>query len=439
MNDLKKLYELYLENPVVTTDSRRIEPGCLFFALRGPHFNGNSFALNALKAGARLAIIDDPASYLDADRTLLVDDSLKALQQLALHHRRQLELPVVAIAGSNGKTTTKELIHSILRQRYKCHATPGNLNNYIGLPLTLLQMPVDTEIAVIELGANQQGEIAELCTLCEPTHGLVTNIGKDHLEGFGGPEGVRRANQELFDYLQKKGGVAFVNADEPELADMAASLKRVVYYHQSVSLDPAHPPLEMKLLQSTPLLQTGFLDEKKELCTLSSNLYGLYNFNNIMTAVAVGRYFKVKSSDIKKGVESYIPASNRSELIKEGTNLFILDAYNANPSSMHLALESLRILNGFAHKMVVLGEMKELGIYSTEEHLHILEKVKEYGFMPALFLGGGFAQLKTSFPDFHFFDSLEALHAYWNTLMLSDTVVLFKGSRANRLEKLLKE
>jgi UDP-N-acetylmuramoyl-tripeptide--D-alanyl-D-alanine ligase len=439
MNTIKQLYQRYLQHPAISTDSRKISAGSIFFALKGPHFNGNAFAAKALQEGAAFAVIDESKYFIDSTSTILVDNVLHTLQKLALHHRRQIDLPVLAIAGSNGKTTTKELIAFVLKQRYKCHATPGNLNNYIGLPLTLLQMKPGTEIAVIELGANQQGEIASLCRLCEPTHGLITNIGKDHLEGFGGPEGVIHANMELFNYLAQNSGVAFVNADEAELSEMAkhAKLSRIISYHQSDNLDPAHPPMEMKLESENPYLAGSFLDEHKKNCFFQSKLYGTYNFNNIMTAVAVGRYFKVPATAIKKGVEDYIPSSNRSQLITQKDNLLILDAYNANPSSMNLALDSLQHLATYSQKVVVLGEMKELGIYEKQEHQAILNKVLHYQFNPALFLGEAFFQFKSAYPGFYFFKNLNDLKTFYDRLPLSKAAVLFKGSRANKLERLL--
>lgn len=438
MISIETIYQLYQKNPLVTTDSRKVPPGAIFFALKGPNFNGNTFAADALKNGASLAIIDE-AEYARENSTLLVEDALSTLQELALHHRRQFDIPLLAIAGSNGKTTTKELIAAVLGKRYRTHSTPGNLNNYIGLPLTLLQMPENTEVAVIELGANRRGEIKQLCSLCEPTHGMVTNLGKDHLEGFGGIEGVKQANKELFDYLAGHKGVALVNTDEAGVLELASGLKRIIRYQRSETLDPNYAPMETRLLYAAPFLSVSFLDEQAKETTINSQLYGKYNLSNIMSAIAIGRYFKVPGALIKEAIESYRPASNRSQLIPQNGNLIILDAYNANPSSMKVALESLASLPGYEEKVAILGEMKELGEYSRAEHRQVMNLLRTLGIRRAFLLGKAFRDVAPGTPHISCFDTLAELREFFRQASFERAAILIKGSRANKLEEILQE
>jgi UDP-N-acetylmuramoyl-tripeptide--D-alanyl-D-alanine ligase len=436
MISIESIYRLYQAHPIITTDSRKVKEGSIFFALKGLNFDGNAYAAEALAKGAVMAVVDNP-QYHSREATLLVDDVLETLQALALHHRRQFDIPLLAIAGSNGKTTTKELIAEVLKQRYQTHFTPGNLNNYIGLPLTLLQMPIETEVAVIELGANRQGEIAELCRICEPTHGLITNIGMDHLEGFGGLEGVKKANKELFDYLAQKKGVALMNTDEPFLKELASNMKRIIPYEQSQSLDPTYAPIEICREKATPFLSLSFLNEKGEKTKVDSQLYGAYNFSNLMAAVAVGKYFKVPCPGIKAALENYTPQSNRSQLIQQEDNLIILDAYNANPSSMNAALDSLSELEGYKEKVAILGEMKELGEYSREEHRKLLMRLQKMGITQAFLLGEEFKELAQPESGIIHFSSLQELKAHFLASSFKETAILVKGSRANKLEDIL--
>ncbi|HSZ34469.1 MAG TPA: UDP-N-acetylmuramoyl-tripeptide--D-alanyl-D-alanine ligase, partial [Puia sp.] len=364
---IEELYQLYLKYPSVSTDTRKVQKGDLFFALKGDNFNGNLFAGQAITNGASYAIIDEKPAVLN-DRLILVDNSLATLQALAAHHRNQFSIPFIAITGSNGKTTTKELIHAVLSEKYRTYATEGNLNNHIGIPLTILKIKSDAEIAIIEMGANHRGEIAGYCTYTRPTHGLITNAGKAHLEGFGGAEGVKKGKGELFDYLRAHEGTAFVMWDYDYLQQMSRGIKNIVSYGCKEAdivgfAETAAPYLRVSITKGelSGLLQT--------------HLTGDYNLPNVLAAVTMGNYFKVDARDIKKGIENFEPSNSRSQIISSGTNTIILDAYNANPSSMKLAIENF---NHFPNeeKVLLLGAMAELGRESLEEHEMILHQIE---------------------------------------------------------------
>jgi len=429
---LEQLYEQYLTCPKVITDSRQITPGALFFALKGERFNGNQFAEKALADGASFAIIDEP-EYKKSDRYVLVDDALKTLQELARHHRRQFDIPLLAITGSNGKTTTKELISAILSAQYPTHFTKGNFNNHIGVPLTLLAMPPETKVAVIEMGANHVGEIDFLCQIAQPTHGLITNIGRAHLEGFGGIEGVKKAKSELYRYLEKHNGVAFVNLDEPFLDALSQGIKHRVFYQKSERPDPNLGPFETVLLASQPYIKVAFADEKQNLVEVQTRLIGAYNFNNIMTALAVGRYFKVPSQKIKHALENYVPKNNRSQVITHDTNTIILDAYNANPSSMEQALLNFSKMTT-PKKVVIMGDMLELGNYSLQEHTHILEKAVSLNFDLVITVGEIFGSIPAASKVTHF-KNTAAMRAWLRQHPFEHTAFLLKGSRGIGLER----
>lgn len=432
---IEQLYALYLQHPVVSTDTRQLPQGCIFFALKGESFDGNRFAAQALENGAAYAVIDDPQFRAD-ERFVLVPDVLKALQQLATYHRLRFDIPIIAIGGSNGKTTTKELISSVLTSHYPCHFTKGNLNNHIGVPLTLLSMPGDTEVAVIEMGTNQPGDIEQLCAIARPTHGLLTNIGKEHLEGFGSLEGVKKAEGELYDYLAGHSGTVFLNLSEQYLPEMAERNRRRVEYRESAVLNPNDGTIEIQLLQDMPFVKAAFLSDDGVLTEVQTHLFGRHNFNNIMTAIALGIYFKVPAATIQSALESYRPSNNRSQIVSYGTNTVLLDAYNANPSSMEPALKSLQAMPA-ARKIAILGDMLELGEQSHEEHTAILQLAAGMHFDHLIVVGKEFGQTP--------YEKLGALHFPDNTAAktwlqaqhFDNALILIKASRGIRLEKVL--
>ncbi len=434
MTQIELLYKNYKDHPKVVTDSRKIEEGCIFFALKGPRFNGNEYAVQAIEKGAHMAVIDEEPAHM-GDRFFLVDDVLESLQSLARHHRRQFTIPLIAITGSNGKTTTKELLSAILSSHYPTHFTKGNFNNHIGVPLTLLEMPVDTEVAIIEMGANHVGEIKLLCEIAEPTHGLITNIGKAHLEGFGGLEGVKQGKSELYRFLEGNGGMVFINQDERYLEDLALTNPYKVFYQESQDPDPSCPVLETKLISSRPYVVAGF-KEMAEMIEVHSNLTGDYNFNNIMTGISLGRYFKVPEEKIKSAIEGYVPTNNRSQLLKIDSNTFLMDAYNANPDSMQLALGNFAKAKE-PKKVVILGDMLELGEYSDTEHDNILKFADTLPIEQILTVGAEFGVVNYKSDRIKHFKDVDALKEWFTEQSFSNTYFLLKGSRGIRLEKLL--
>lgn len=431
---IAELYQIYLQHPIICTDSRKIQANAIFFALKGANFNGNQYAEQALNKGAAIAIIDE-RTYQKDERYIVVEDVLQTLQALARHHRQQFDIPILAITGSNGKTTTKELIHSVLATQYQTHYTRGNLNNHIGVPLTLLAMPIDTEIAVIEMGANHRQEIEFLCTIALPTHGLITNIGKAHLEGFGGIEGVKLGKSELYRYLQDHEGVAFVNQDEAFLEELAQGISHIVYYHESVAPSLEVIPYEISFLEANPFVKVAFLSPEGDTHTAHSQLIGDYNFNNIKTAIAIGKYFKVLPINIKTAIENYVPSNNRSQIIHFDTNTIILDAYNANPSSMRRALKNLANMKS-PQKMAIIGDMLELGDYSPAEHQAILAYALALpSIQTVCTVGKEFEAVRT---DQHLhFEDVNALKEWWKNQHLEEYTILLKGSRGIGLEQLL--
>lgn len=432
--EISSLYQLFLASGKVSTDSRKIEPGSLFFALRGDKFDGNQYAKTALEQGAAFAIVDDPG-LSNVERCILVDDVLQTLQELARYHRRQLHIPIIAITGSNGKTTTKELIAAVLGSQYPMHYTEGNLNNHIGVPLTLLKLDPRIEVAVIEMGANHQGEIDQLCRIAEPTHGLITNIGKAHLEGFGGVEGVKKGKSELYRYLAETGGLAFVNNDEAFLHELSEPVKKRIFYELSENPAPNHKPYEVKLLQLQPFIRVAFLDENEQLIEAGSKLMGNHNFQNIKTAVTLGKYFKVPGAKIRAAIEGYNPNMNRSQILPWGSNSILLDAYNANPSSMEATLRTFAE-NDAAHKVVILGDMFELGEEAAREHQRIAQLAIELGFQQVILAGQNFASSAQTLGCSHFVDAV-ALKRWFQSQNWENTAFLIKGSRGMALEKIL--
>ncbi|NTS41776.1 UDP-N-acetylmuramoyl-tripeptide--D-alanyl-D-alanine ligase [Flavisolibacter sp. BT320] len=421
---MEELYAIYQQHPSVQTDTRKLQKGDLYFALKGPNFNGNAFAEQALQKGAAYAIVDEEA-FNTSDRTILVADVLETLQGLALHHRRQFNIPFLAITGSNGKTTTKELIHAVLSTTFKTYTTEGNLNNHIGVPLTLLKIKNDAQMAVIEMGANHQKEIQSYCEIALPTHGLITNCGKAHLEGFGGEEGVRKGKGELFDYLRSHNGTAFIMADYDYLHEMSTGINEVVRYGTTAGDTVG------TTTQSDPFLEVHFTKGLND--TIATQLVGSYNLPNVLAAVAVGKFFGVEEEKIKAAIEQYTPSNSRSQLLQKGKNKIILDAYNANPSSMKAAIENFAKTEG-ENKLLVLGAMAELGEGSVQEHQAIIEEIARHNWQHVLLVGGDF--LKTAH-SYHSFATPERAGEWLQAAGISDAYLLVKGSRSMQMEKVL--
>ena len=426
--DIQTLYSVFQKTPTVNTDSRNIQKNDLFFALKGPSFNGNFYAEDALKKGAAAAVIDDE-KFKKGEKYILVPDVLVALQQLAAYHRDQLNIPVIAIAGSNGKTTTKELLKEILKTTFETYATPGNLNNEIGVPLTLLKLTSKTQIAVIELGARHKNDISFLCNICHPTHGIITNTGKDHLETFKTLENTRKTNAELFEYLSAKGGTAFVNMDDHDLINESQIVKNRITYGSNKNAD-----LQGKIISSFPFLTVEF-HAANEKTTIESKLTGNYNFQNIMAAAAIGKNLGVTNQKIKNAIENYIPSNNRSQLLQKNSNTFIMDAYNANPTSMMEALKNFASVPA-AKKIAVLGDMLELGEASLQEHLEVVNFLKTQNFQQIILVGNEFSNVKNEMNCLHFNDTAAAKKWFQNE-HFTCTTFLFKGSRGIGLEKIL--
>ena len=411
---MSDLYDLFLRNPRISTDTRRIEPASIFFALRGPTFDGNRFAAEALDKGAVCAVVDDPAVATD-DRFIVVDDTLLALQELAREHRRALGIPILVIAGSNGKTTTKELVARVLAERFEVYATQGNLNNHIGVPLTLLAMTREVEFGVVETGASACGEIARLAEIAEPNYGLLTNIGRCHLEGFGGPEGVRRGKGELYDFLASNGGRAFVRSDDEVLTAMAAERATMAAeYYPSTLADGIPTALE-----------------------------GDYNRYNIAAAVAVGRYFGIDDDRIRHAVESYTPDNHRSQRVETSRNTLIIDCYNANPSSMAASVEHFLAapLDTRTRKVLILGDMLELGAWSEEEHMRLIRQATGGAEVDLRLVGDAFVRAWKRMDDrpggVKLYPSRAELAAELAAQPVADALVLLKGSHGIGLEHLV--
>jgi len=430
--DLLTLYNLFLSGSDISTDSRNVKQGDIFFALKGDHFNGNEYALKAIDSGAVLAVVDDP-NLPDHPSYYKVENVLKTLQWLANHHRKQFTIPVLAVTGSNGKTTTKELVSAVLGTHYPTHYTKGNLNNHIGVPLTLLSMPQHTEIAVIEMGANHQGEINDLCLIAEPTHGLITNIGKAHLEGFGGEEGVKKGKSELYRYL--KDGCIFLNQKDETLLSLSEVNKIKIMYTLSDQPDAKNAPYEIQNLSTDEFLKVAFLSENGEYLTVQTHLTGIYNLGNIMSAIAVGKYFKVPGVKIKEALSNYIPSQNRSQYVSYKGAKVILDAYNANPSSMEAALKNLISIR-HNYKIALLGDMFELGGAAPEEHQKIADIADNEAIKLVVLVGKNFEVAAKKKNWIHFNSAAEA-KPYFEALPFSNALILIKGSRGMKLESLL--
>ena len=422
--DIQQLYSHFLQSKGISTDTRKIVPGSIFFALKGPTFNGNEYAKDALSHGALLAVVDEE-KYKLSEQYFLVSDVLQALQQLAKHHRRALNIPILAITGSNGKTTTKELINLVLSKKYKTYATKGNLNNHIGIPLTLLAMPQDTEIGIVEMGANHQKEIEGYCQIAEPNFGIITNIGKAHLEGFGGTEGVKKGKGELFDYLLAANGTAFVNSGNETIMSISKFAAPVYYFGEK---DFYHA----QFLEASPFIR--FKAENHQI--VDTHLIGKYNFENIAAALCIGKYFKVNPQDAHEAITSYVPENNRSQIIQKRSNEIILDAYNANPSSMRAAVENFTQIKK-DKKLLILGDMFELGQESKKEHELLGKLISGFSFDHILLCGKEMKHAKEFCYHANYFQDKNELEQWITSQKFENYQILIIGSRGMGLESLV--
>jgi UDP-N-acetylmuramoyl-tripeptide--D-alanyl-D-alanine ligase len=421
--DISYIHSLFLKCTSISIDTRKIESNSLFVAIKGERFDANTFAKEAINKGASFVVIDDETFFID-ERTILVKDSLVALQELARFHREYLKLPIIALTGSNGKTTTKELIHVVLSKKYKTKATVGNLNNHIGVPLTLLSFNSETEIGIVEMGANHKKEIEFLCELAKPNYGYITNFGKAHLEGFGGVAGVIEGKSELYYYLADSDMLAFVNLEDPIQVERSKDLRSY-----SFGVNNEEADLQIKSVKANPFVEVCYSD-----VTISSHLIGLYNANNVNAAIAIGKYFGVDDLAVKEALESYIPENNRSQLMLKGTNEIILDAYNANPSSMAVAIENFLQLEK-PNKVIILGDMFELGDEGQKEHVEIVKLLLNEKGVKCFFVGSDFYSNRISNPQFYFYDSFNAFSDFLKETKLENSTILIKGSRGMALER----
>lgn len=418
----QEVYQKFLMCVDVVTDTRQIKEGCIFFALKGDRFDGNTFAIESLIKGAKFAVVDNADVAANNDRLLLVDDVLKSLQEIAILHRMQLSCPVVGLTGSNGKTTTKELALAVMSKKFKTQATVGNLNNHIGVPLTILRTPIDCQFLIVEMGANHQGEIKELCKIALPNYVMITNIGKAHLEGFGGVEGIKKGKSEIYRHVDMHQGQIFINQDDEVLTSLLPERAQVIKYFVS----------ELKIKSGSQFLEFDFKD-----ILVTTNLYGNYNLPNVAFALSLGNYFGVKLDDAIEAVSSYMPTNNRSQILEKKGVTYIMDAYNANPSSMELSLENFdqQILED---KITVLGDMLELGEYSKLEHQKIIERVDKMKLMHSIFIGPEFFRLSGG--KVGYFLNTQDAKPYFDSLDLKNgSIVLLKGSRGIGVEKLISD
>ena len=422
----ERLYKIFQQHPYVQTDTRALAPGQMFFALKGPNFNGNAFASKALEIGAIAVVVDEETGISD-DRITRVDDVLEALQALALHHRKQFSIPFIAITGSNGKTTTKELIHAVLSSQYITYTTKGNLNNHIGIPLTILSIKKDAEMAVIEMGANHQKEIEGYCKIALPTHGIINNCGKAHLEGFGGIEGIRKGKGELYDYLRENNGTVFMNSDLDYLVSMSNGIKNIVYYGNLGG------QFKTNILKSEPFLKLEIQTEKEEKDQIETQLVGSYNKPNIEAAIVTGIYFGISLEKIINAIKSYTPDNARSQLVIKGSNKIILDAYNANPSSMKVAIENF-LTQESENKYLFLGAMMELGEFSLDEHATIIDQLIASGLTNTVLVGGDFGEINH---PFLYFENAENAAIWARENCPENSMILIKGSRSTKMEKIM--
>lgn len=429
---IEPIYAAFKSSSGVTTDTRKIKENSIFFALKGENFNGNDFALQAIENGCSYAIVDERREeFSSIPEIIIVDNVLTCLQELANYHRSKLKIPVVALTGSNGKTTTKELMYAALSAKYSCYATKGNLNNHIGVPLSLLEITNKHEIAIIEMGANHQGEIAQLCQIAEPSLGLITNIGLAHLEGFGGEEGVFRGKKELFDFIISREGTIFVNIDDEKVLRASNSYEGITYGSTDEAIYAGQP----KIINSKLHIEWKRSDEDTT-HDIKSNLTGLYNHGNIMAAVAVARYFGVQEERLSKAISDYEPTNNRSQLhLTDKNNKLIIDCYNANPNSMSLAIDNLAEMDG-KPKIAIIGDMMELGERSAVEHQNIVEQLKSHTNISSVYMVGKQFQ-KSQGHNFMTFASIQELQEFIEKAQIQNATILLKASRSIRLETIL--
>ncbi|MFP4448467.1 MAG: UDP-N-acetylmuramoyl-tripeptide--D-alanyl-D-alanine ligase [Bacteroidales bacterium] len=423
--DLETIYKSFLKSKGVTIDSRDVKPDYIFFALKGDQFNGNEYAQQAIEKGCRFAVVDEK-KYVKDERYILVNDVLETLQALANYHRNQLNTKVIAITGSNGKTTTKELTQKVLDKKFNILSNIKNYNNHIGVPLTLLNLKQYHDYAIVEMGANHQGEIAKLCDIAEPQYGIITNIGKAHLEGFGSFEGVKKAKGELYDFLDKNNGTIFYNADNPVLVEMAQKHKCLKLTYGEENKENVN--YNIQLIRTEPYLKIKTKDGE-----ISSQLIGKYNFENLMTAISLGYFFEVPFPQIKQAIEEYTPTNNRSQLLNSKYNTIILDAYNANPSSMQAAISNFAKYRK-KPKILILGDMFELGKYSMDEHNQLVEFVSQHEFDKVFLIGKNFCSLQQN--KFPAFETNEEFISFLKNNPLKHYCILIKGSRGMKLEKI---
>jgi len=430
---IEELYKLFIVcNQKITTDTRKLENGAIFFALKGENFDANSFAKNAIDGGCAYSIVDNE-NVANNQTILLVENVLETLQELARFHREKLKIPIIGITGSNGKTTNKELIHAVLSKKYKIFATIGNLNNHIGVPLTILSLREEHEMAIVEMGANHQGEIALLSKISDPDYGVITNIGKAHLEGFGGEEGVKKGKSELYKHIEKKGGKLFVNGDDSVLLGLSNNIPKI-FYGENSEFD-----VYGKQFTTSEFVEFKWNTKNKSLesqPSVKTHMFGHYNFINLLCAACIGNYFKVSEKDINEALASYIPEMNRSQVKKTQSNIIILDAYNANPSSMSLAISNFQ-KQDLRSKIVILGDMLELGDYSKIEHQKILTQLEVSDFKKIYLVGVQFLSFNDRFRNYMFFKTVDELQEFLKNNNISDSTVLIKGSRGVRLEKIV--
>ncbi|GAA3648335.1 UDP-N-acetylmuramoyl-tripeptide--D-alanyl-D-alanine ligase [Flavivirga jejuensis] len=422
---IEQLHALFLQCDSVCTDTRKIKKNNLFFALKGENFNGNTYAEQALKNGAKYAIIDE-VQFNTSSKTILVKNVLETLQELAAYHRTQLNIPIIALTGSNGKTTTKELINATLSKSYKTTATVGNLNNHIGVPLTLLSMTTSTQIGIVEMGANHQKEIEFLCNIAKPDYGYITNFGKAHLEGFGSIEGVIKGKSEMYDFLTNNNKTIFVNGNDMIQIEKTTHANRFVFGKNNRDFD-----INIDFIEALPFVKSEYNNLEIE-----SQLIGDYNFNNIAAAIAIGNYFKVKDHDIKASIENYTPTNNRSQIIKKGTNTIILDAYNANPTSMRAALLNFEKQPN-TQKTACIGDMFELGKDAEKEHQNIVDLATSLNIDQVVFIGENFYKTKTKSNKSKQFNSFNDFKDWFNGSKTENNAILIKGSRGMALERIL--
>ncbi len=423
---LETIYSYFLESAGICTDTRNIEKGCLFVALRGDNFNGNTFTQQALDKGAFKVIIDDISQHKNTGETILCKNSLVLLQKLATYHRQELNIPIIALTGSNGKTTTKEIINAVLSKKFKTIATQGNLNNHIGVPLTLLSMTKETQICVVEMGANHTKEIEALCEIAQPNFGYITNFGKAHIEGFGSIQGVIEGKSELYKYITKEKGTLFFNADDPIQTKLLGNYTAKIGFSQEKKNF-----YTLKQIDTTP-----YVALQAAQTNITSNLIGAYNFTNISAGVLIGDFFDIPLNDIKQAIEEYLPTNNRSQLITKGNTQIILDAYNANPTSMMAALQHFNTMRGDS-KMVFLGDMFELGETAQKEHQKIVDYLTNSNIDEIYIIGSYFSKTKSQVKNIYQFTSFEALKKDFNNIVAKDRTILIKASRGMALERIL--